>query len=79
MLHPYILKPQTVAAGIGEVLFNAQVALGGLQAGAAEGLIRIILDPHSAQLLPGEIMVCSDPAWTPLFPAAAGLVMELGG
>ncbi len=32
-------------------------------------------------LLPGEILVCpgTDPAWTPLFMAAGGLVMEVGG
>ena len=30
---------------------------------------------------PGEILVCpgTDPAWTPLFLAAGGLVMEVGG
>ena len=33
------------------------------------------------QLKPGEILVCpaTDPAWTPLFLAAGGLVMEVGG
>ncbi|MGB3700549.1 MAG: PEP-utilizing enzyme [Anaerolineales bacterium] len=30
---------------------------------------------------PGEIMVCpgTDPAWTPLFLTAGGLIMEVGG
>ena len=34
-----------------------------------------------AQLAPGEILVCpgTDPAWTPLFLVAGGLVMEVGG
>ena len=43
--------------------------------------MRVVLDPHHAGLLPGEIMVCpsTDPAWTPLFLIAAGLVMEVGG
>jgi pyruvate,water dikinase len=43
--------------------------------------VRVVLDPHAAQLAPGEILVCpgTDPAWTPLFLAAAGLVMETGG
>ncbi len=33
------------------------------------------------RLAPGEILVCpgTDPAWTPLFLAAGGLVMEVGG
>ena len=49
--------------------------------GAVEGVVRVVLDPHSAQLTPGEILVCpaTDPAWTPLFLAANGLIMETGG
>jgi len=49
--------------------------------GKVEGVVRVVLDPRNAQLLPGEILVCpaTDPGWTPLFLAAAGLVMEVGG
>jgi pyruvate,water dikinase len=49
--------------------------------GVAEGLVRVIFDPQKERLEPGEILVCpgTDPAWTPLFLAAAGLVMEVGG
>ncbi len=49
--------------------------------GVVEGRVRVVLDPHHAGLVPGEIMVCpgTDPSWTPLFLAAAGLVMEVGG
>jgi len=49
--------------------------------GLVEGKVRVILDPHQTQLEPGEIIVCpgTDPAWTPLFLAAGGLVMEVGG
>jgi pyruvate,water dikinase len=49
--------------------------------GAAEGPVHIVLDPHGSQLAPGEILVCrgTDPAWTPLFLSAGGLVMEVGG
>lgn len=49
--------------------------------GVVEGIVHIVFDPHGANLLPGEILVCpgTDPAWTPLFLAAAGLVMEVGG
>jgi pyruvate,water dikinase len=47
----------------------------------AEGHVRVVLDPLNANLSPGEILVCqgTDPAWTPLFLAAGGLVMEIGG
>jgi pyruvate,water dikinase len=49
--------------------------------GVAEGPVRVVLDLQQAQLAPGEILVCpgTDPAWTPLFLVAAGLVMEVGG
>jgi pyruvate,water dikinase len=49
--------------------------------GVAEGLVRVVLDPGQSQLAPGEILVCpgTDPAWTPLFLLARGLVMEVGG
>ncbi|SDB93204.1 pyruvate, water dikinase [Raineyella antarctica] len=49
--------------------------------GVAEGRVRVVFDPATARLEPGEILVCpgTDPAWTPLFLAAAGLVTEVGG
>ncbi len=49
--------------------------------GVSEGNVRVVFDPHRAQLAPGEILVCpgTDPAWTPLFLAAGALVMEVGG
>jgi phosphohistidine swiveling domain-containing protein len=52
-----------------------------VSAGVVEGPVRVVLDPFHAELHPGEILVCpgTDPAWTPLFLAAGGLVMEVGG
>ncbi len=49
--------------------------------GVAEGIVHVVIDPRGAQLAPGEILVCpgTDPAWTPLFMVAGGLVMEVGG
>ncbi len=49
--------------------------------GVVEGRVRVVLDPTGASLAPGEILVChgTDPAWTPLFMTAGGLVMEVGG
>lgn len=49
--------------------------------GIVEGTARVVLDPHAAQLLEGEILVApvTDIAWTPLFIRAAGLVVEVGG
>ena len=49
--------------------------------GVAEGIVHVVLDPRGVHLAPGEILVCpgTDPAWTPLFMAAGGLVTEVGG
>ena len=49
--------------------------------GVVEGVVHVVFDPRTAQLAPGEILVCpgTDPAWTPLFFSAGGLVMEVGG
>ncbi len=49
--------------------------------GYAEGIVKVILDPTvSADLDPGEILVApyTDPAWTPLFPSAAAIIVEVG-
>ena len=49
--------------------------------GVAEGIVRVIFDPRQSQLAPGEILVRpgTDPARTPRFMAAGGLVTEVGG
>jgi pyruvate,water dikinase len=58
-------------------------ALPGLavSAGTVEGRARVILDLAEAELQPGDILVTAytDPSWTPLFVAVAGLVTEVGG
>lgn len=65
---------------------GAQAADGGLAGspvspGVATGRVRVVFDPHITRLEPGEILVCpgTDPAWTPLFLAAGGLITEVGG
>jgi rifampicin phosphotransferase len=49
--------------------------------GSVEGIVHIVHDPSKSSLKQGEILVChgTDPSWTPLFLAARGLVMEVGG
>ena len=54
----------------------------GVSAGIASGKARVLLKPSEARLSDRDyILVCpsTDPAWTPLFLHAAGLVMERGG
>ena len=54
----------------------------GVSAGVATGPARVLLTPTEARPSDTDyILVCpsTDPAWTPLFLNAAGLVMERGG
>ncbi|WP_144905368.1 PEP/pyruvate-binding domain-containing protein [Halobellus captivus] len=53
----------------------------GVSSGVVEGVARVIRDPATATVNPGEILVApsTDPGWTPLFLNAAGLVSEVGG
>ena len=54
----------------------------GVSAGVATGKARVLLTPTDVQPSDRDyILVCpsTDPAWTPLFLRAAGLVMERGG
>ena len=53
----------------------------GVCPGVARGTVRIVRDPADPRLLePGDILVApiTDPAWTPLFLAVAGVVVEVG-
>jgi pyruvate,water dikinase len=49
--------------------------------GVYEGRVRVVHDPSTTKLMPGEILAChgTDPSWTPLFLSAGALVMEVGG
>src|SRR5215216_6131278 len=81
---PRILLSDGTEPAAGEVLdATADGALRGTpaSAGTVTGKARVILDPGSARLEPGEILVApsTDPGWTPLFLTAGGLVMEMGG
>jgi pyruvate,water dikinase len=54
----------------------------GVSAGVKEGRAEIIYNPDEGERLkPGDIMVApsTDPAWTPLFIHAGGIVLETGG
>lgn len=54
----------------------------GVATGRVEGKVRLIYHPEEGNTLDeGEILVApsTDPAWTPLFLKASGIVMETGG
>jgi phosphoenolpyruvate synthase/pyruvate phosphate dikinase len=84
------LTPPRVLTSEGEVIAGAyrrdDVPAGALvglpvSSGTVEGRARVILDMADADLEPGDILVTAytDPSWTPLFVAIAGLVTEVGG
>lgn len=84
------LTPPRVLTSDGEVIAGSYRrddlpagSLAGLpvSAGTIEGRARVILDMAEADLEPGDILVTAytDPSWTPLFVAIAGLVTEVGG
>jgi pyruvate,water dikinase len=49
--------------------------------GSASGPVRVLREPDPRAMADGDVivMVFADPGWTPLFPRAAALVMEVGG
>jgi pyruvate,water dikinase len=83
------LRPPRVITSEGEVITataGAAVPEGALagsaaSAGVVEGRARIVRKLEGSRLEKGEILVApyTDPAWTPLFPLASGLVTEVGG
>ncbi|MEU4565385.1 rifamycin-inactivating phosphotransferase [Micromonospora sp. NPDC023956] len=84
------LTPPRVLTSDGETVAGAYRrddvpagALTGLavSAGTVEGRARVVLDLAEADLEAGDILVTAytDPSWTPLFVAIAGLVTEVGG
>jgi len=84
------LTPPRVITSEGEIINGAYTrenlpaaALVGLpvSAGVVEGRARVILRMEDADLEEGDILVTpfTDPSWTPLFVAIAGLVTEVGG
>ncbi len=88
--HNQKLNPPRVMTSEGEIVTKRHAgndlpdkALAGTAAspGIAEGIAKVVLDPSTAILEAGEILVApfTDPGWTPLFINARGLVMEVGG
>ncbi|HSH00989.1 MAG TPA: phosphoenolpyruvate synthase [Anaerolineae bacterium] len=84
------LTPPRVITNEGEIptpkLDNKNAPEGALigspvSAGTIEGLAKVIHDPSTQALNPGEILIApfTDPGWTPLFVNAAGLITEVGG
>jgi phosphohistidine swiveling domain-containing protein len=79
---PSIEQMEAAQAGKAKTATKGDVLKGdGGSSGVARGRARIVLDPGDARgLQPGDILVAplTDPAWTPLFLPAAGVVVNVG-
>ncbi|MEV0325649.1 rifamycin-inactivating phosphotransferase [Micromonospora echinospora] len=86
----HALTPPRVLTSDGEAVLGAyrrdDVPAGALiglpvSVGTVEGRARVILDLTEAEIEAGDILVTAytDPSWSPLFVAVAGLVTEVGG
>jgi pyruvate,water dikinase len=83
------LRPPRVITSEGEVvtaLAGAAVPEGALagtaaSVGVVEGRALVVRKLEGSKLQKGEILIApyTDPAWTPLFPLALGIVTEVGG
>ena len=74
---PKPLRPAEMPLPEGDTLHGIPVS-----PGRVTGPARVILDPRvDATIEPGEILVApvTDAGWTPLFVAAAGIVVDIGG
>ena len=82
-LHDVIFSDALNCIGQHEQLDASETWTGlGVSAGEAKGTARVLLSPSDIKPTDKDyILVCpsTDPAWTPLFVKAAGLVMERGG
>lgn len=84
----WILQARPVTASLPPRTSVASIGSGALLSGypAARGVVtaraRLVRGPSDfGRVRPGEIVVCpyTDPAWTPLFTIAAGVITEAGG
>jgi pyruvate,water dikinase len=69
------------AGGSGRLTSGTTLEGQGVCPGTTRGVVRVVRDPADPRALgPGDILVApiTDPAWTPLFLAVAGVVVEVG-
>jgi pyruvate,water dikinase len=71
----------TAAGQIGESGAGDEARQGlGCYPGRVRGPVRVVVDPRTARIRQGEILVAqrTDPGWVMLFPACTGLLVERG-
>jgi phosphohistidine swiveling domain-containing protein len=79
-------RPQAIPIAVAEPSRNGEGPASelrgiGIVGDRVTGRARVVHDPHSVDLEPGDILVCvtTDPSWTPLFMLADALVIDTGG
>jgi pyruvate,water dikinase len=72
---------EIVTATVGAAVPEGALAGTAASVGVVEGRARVVRKLEGSMLEKGEILIApyTDPAWTPLFPLASGIVTEVGG
>jgi pyruvate,water dikinase len=79
---PEILRSDGVPVGVAsEVPADGILRGTGAAGGQGAGPVRVLREPDPNAMSDGDVIVVefADPGWTPLFPRAAAIVMEVGG
>jgi rifampicin phosphotransferase len=79
---PDVLRSDGVPEDDHDAIADAGTMHGlGASGGRARGPVRVLRTPDASSMRDGDVLVVeyADPGWTPLFPRAAALVMEVGG
>ena len=68
-------------AGAADLAASPVPAGHGISAGVVRGRAKVLTSPYQKPLENGEILItrATEPAWTPIFMNAAGVVLEVGG
>lgn len=79
---PAIIRSDGVPVDLGVGRLDTEGLSGhGIGGGIAVGPVKILDEPDPRAVADGDVLVVTfaDPGWTPLFPRASAVVMEVGG
>jgi phosphohistidine swiveling domain-containing protein len=86
LVYEALMEPHVIGHGDDDGLYTAHfdqpghVTGLGVSPGVTEGRARVVADPSTDDIEPGEILVCetTDPSWAAYFLVAAGVVNDIG-
>src|SRR5581483_6128315 len=74
-------EPTPVAGGSASTTDGSPLRGTGVSPGVVEGRIRVVIDPGTDDIEPGDVLVAhtTDPSWATLMFLSSALVVEIGG